>query len=128
MIAGVRAFLGTATVALLPSDRAELHQRLMQRFDAMLDAGFVDEVRVLHARGDLTPDLPAMRSVGYRQAWRFVEGRCSLDEFRLAAIAASRQLAKRQMTWLRSMPDATLIEPSSADALAALYDLCRKAR
>lgn len=119
--------LKLSTIAVLPADRVQLHQRVIQRFDAMLDAGFVDEVRALHARGDLNPDLPSMRSVGYRQAWRFVEGRCRLDEFRLDALAATRQLAKRQMTWLRSMSDAAVIEPSSADAMTSVYDLCRKA-
>ncbi|MBC8118923.1 MAG: tRNA (adenosine(37)-N6)-dimethylallyltransferase MiaA, partial [Burkholderiaceae bacterium] len=120
--------LNLSTIALLPADRARLHQHIRQRFDAMLAAGFVDEVRSLHARGDLSPDLPSMRSVGYRQAWHFIEGGCSHDEFRLAAIAATRQLAKRQMTWLRSMPDATVIEPSSAGAPTDLFELCCKAQ
>ncbi len=105
--------LKLSTIALLPADRAQLHQRIAQRFDAMLEAGLLDEVRALHGRGDLHPDLPSMRSVGYRQAWALVEGKCTFDEFRSAGIAATRQLAKRQMTWLRSMTDATLIQPSS---------------
>ena len=120
--------LKLSTIALLPGDRAGLHKHVVQRFDAMLNAGFVEEVRALYARGDLHSDLPSMRSVGYRQAWRFVEGRCSLDEFRTAAIAATRQLAKRQMTWLRSMSDATVIEPSSAAAATTVYELCRQAQ
>jgi tRNA dimethylallyltransferase len=102
------------TLALLPTDRAELHRRIAKRFDAMLDAGLLDEVRALHSRGDLNPDLPSMRSVGYRQAWRFLEGRVTFDEFRDAGIAATRQLAKRQCTWLRSMPDITVFDPSDA--------------
>lgn len=122
--AGRAPALKLSTIALLPADRAQLHQHVMQRFDAMLDAGFIDEVRALHARGDLNPDLPSMRSVGYRQAWRFFEGNCTFDEFRLAAIAATRQLAKRQMTWLRSMTDAVVIEPSSTAALEHLQKLC----
>ena len=107
-------------LALLPDDRALLHERIAQRFDAMLEAGLLDEVRALHARDDLHADLPSMRSVGYRQAWRFVEGQCTFDELRETGIAATRQLAKRQMTWLRSMPDATVIEPTLKAALSAV--------
>jgi tRNA dimethylallyltransferase len=110
-------------IALLPSDRAGLHQRIEQRFDAMLADGFVDEVRALRARGDLNPDLPSMRSVGYRQAWDYVESRCSFAEFRAAGIAATRQLAKRQMTWLRSMTDAKVVEPWSTAVLAEVVSL-----
>jgi tRNA dimethylallyltransferase len=119
--------LKLSTIALLPTDRAKLHQRIAQRFDAMLDAGLLDEVRTLHRRGDLHPDLPSMRSVGYRQAWNLVEGKYTFDEFRSAGIAATRQLAKRQMTWLRSMTDATAIEPSSATALCDLASVINSA-
>lgn len=115
-----------STIALLPSDRAHLHRRIEQRFDAMLNSGLIEEARALHKRGDLLPDLPSMRCVGYRQAWRFIDGNCTFDEFRLAGIAATRQLAKRQMTWLRSMTDAVVIDPASATALnelAAVLDL-----
>ncbi len=115
-----------STIALVPSDRAHLHQRIEQRFDAMLNSGLIEEARALHKRGDLLPDLPSMRCVGYRQAWRFIDGNCTFDEFRLAGIAATRQLAKRQMTWLRSMTEAVVIEPASATALnelAAVLDL-----
>jgi tRNA dimethylallyltransferase len=108
--------LQLATIALLPADRAELHRRIEQRFDAMLAQGFLDEARALHARGDLDPELPSMRSVGYRQAWSHLEGRTDFAAFRAAGIAATRQLAKRQITWLRSMRDATLIDPFAADA------------
>ncbi len=110
--------LNLSTVALLPTDRAQLHDRIAQRFDAMLAAGLIYEVRTLHSRGDLHADLPSMRSVGYRQAWRFVEGECTVDELRETGIAATRQLAKRQMTWLRSMPNVTVIEPTSKAALS----------
>lgn len=103
------------TIALLPTDRAQLHKRIEQRFDAMLNAGFVDEVRALHVRGDLHPDLPAMRSVGYRQAWRFIEGDYTYAEFRSAGIAATRQLAKRQMTWLRSTAGAIVMDSLGND-------------
>lgn len=114
--------LSLTTIALLPTDRAELHRRIAQRFATMLDAGFVDEVRALYARGDLDASLPSMRSVGYRQAWRLIEGRCTFEQFRAAGIAATRQLAKRQLTWLRSMRDATAIEgrPSALGEVAAL--------
>jgi tRNA dimethylallyltransferase len=111
------ARLSLRTLALLPADRAELHRRIAQRFDAMLAAGLLDEVRALRARGNLDPDLPALRSVGYRQAWEHLDGATSFETFRAAAIAATRQLAKRQITWLRSMPDAVVIDPFEADAL-----------
>lgn len=110
--------LDLVTIALLPSDRAELHRRIELRFDAMLQAGFVDEVRALRARGDLTPQRPSIRSVGYRQAWAHLAGETDAAAFRAAGIAATRQLAKRQITWLRSMRDATLIDPFAPDAEA----------
>ena len=115
--------LKLSTVALLPTDRAQLHDRIAQRFDAMLAAGLIEEVRALHTRGDLHADLPSMRSVGYRQAWRFVEGACTFDELRGTGIAATRQLAKRQMTWLRSMPNVTVIESTLKAALCVLETL-----
>ncbi|WCM89672.1 tRNA (adenosine(37)-N6)-dimethylallyltransferase MiaA [Acidovorax sp. NCPPB 3576] len=98
-----------ALFTLEPEDRAWLHGRIAQRFDAMLDAGFVDEVRRLRARGDLHPDLPSMRCVGYRQAWEVLDGEAATGTLDLAGLrergmAATRQLAKRQVTWLRSMP------------------------
>ena len=91
-------------LALVPADRAALHRRIAARFQAMLAAGFLDEVRALKARGDLHPDLPSIRSVGYRQAWDYLDGRVSRQEMSERAIAATRQLAKRQLTWLRSWP------------------------
>lgn len=100
--------------ALLPSARAQLHRRIEQRFDAMLDAGLVDEVRRLRASHQLHADMPSMRTVGYRQVWQFLEGDISEGTMREHAVAATRQLAKRQMTWLRSMPDV-----ESLDCLAA---------
>ena len=108
------------TIAWLPSDRAELHRRIEARFESMLRAGLLDEVQGLRARGDLNPDLPSIRSVGYRQAWDHLEGATSFDEFRAAAVAASRQLAKRQITWLRSMRDALVIDPMHQSAQAEL--------
>jgi tRNA dimethylallyltransferase len=89
-------------VALAPDDRTRLHERIALRFDQMLAAGFMDEVECLYQRGDLSPDLPAIRSVGYRQAWSHLAGEISAAEMRELAIVATRQLAKRQLTWLRS--------------------------
>jgi tRNA dimethylallyltransferase len=103
-------------IALEPSDRAELHRRIAQRFDAMLVAGLVDEVARLHDRGDLDERMPSMRCVGYRQVWDHLEGRIDRDTMRDRAIAATRQLAKRQTTWLRSMPDRTTIDCFAEDA------------
>lgn len=112
--------LRLATLALLPEDRAELHRRIERRFEAMLAAGFLDEVRRLMARGDLDADLPALRSVGYRQAWRHLRGETTFAQFRAQAIAATRQLAKRQITWLRSMSDAPRVDPFAGSALTEL--------
>jgi tRNA dimethylallyltransferase len=91
---------------LLPQDRTELHRRIAERFDRMLKEGLVDELRALRRRYTLEADLPSMRSVGYRQAWRFLEGEIGETELRESAIAATRQLAKRQMTWLRALTGA----------------------
>jgi tRNA dimethylallyltransferase len=89
--------------ALVPSDRSMLHERLAERFDAMMKAGFLQEVRELRARGDLTARHPSMRAVGYRQLWAHLEGACDLTEAVRRGVVATRQLAKRQLTWLRSM-------------------------
>ncbi len=121
----VHAPLAVRTIALLPEDRAQLHRRIADRFEAMLAAGFLDEVRALRARGDLHADLPALRSVGYRQAWAHLAGASSFDEFRARAIAATRQLAKRQITWLRSMPDVITIDPLRSCDQRALLALLR---
>ncbi len=101
-------------LALLPADRAPLHERIAQRFDAMLAAGFLDEVRALRARGDLHADLPAIRAVGYRQAWDHLDGEVDAREFRDRGIFATRQLAKRQITWLRSELDARVLDPDQS--------------
>ena len=98
-------------LALLPTDRHVLHERIARRFDAMLAEGFLDEVRALRARGDLHADLPAIRAVGYRQAWEHLDGLTDPAEFRDRAIYATRQLAKRQITWLRSDHGARLFDP-----------------
>lgn len=88
-------------LALAPGERHVLHERIGQRFLAMLNAGFLAEVRGLMARGDMTPELPSMRCVGYRQAWSHLAGETDYDEFVRRGMAATRQLAKRQLTWLR---------------------------
>ena len=95
---------GRALISLEPNDRVWLHARIAQRFDAMLEQGLVEEVRALRARGDLHLDLPSMRCVGYRQAWEALDGRLPMAELRDRGIFATRQLAKRQVTWLRAMP------------------------
>jgi tRNA dimethylallyltransferase len=92
-------------VAICPQPRALLHARIAERWQGMLAAGLLEEVRALYARGDLHVDLPAVRAVGYRQLWAYLEGECSLEEASARALAASRQLAKRQLTWLRKWPD-----------------------
>jgi len=96
--------------ALIPSDRAVLHQRIAARFDAMLAEGLLDEVETLRRIYALTPDLPAMRAVGYRQAWAYLDGDIDWAALREQGIAATRQLAKRQLTWLRSWPDVVVLD------------------
>jgi len=88
-------------IALVPDDREHLRERIAQRFHIMLEQGFIDEVRTLMDRGDLTLDMPSMRCVGYRQVWEYLEGKMDFDTMVEKAITATRQLAKRQMTWLR---------------------------
>ena len=105
-------------LALLPAERQALHARIAQRFDAMLAEGFLDEVRTLRARGDLHAELPAIRAVGYRQAWEYLDGQGDAAGFRDRAIFATRQLAKRQITWLRAELDARVFDPERAPPLA----------
>lgn len=105
-------------LALLPGERAPLHARIAERFDAMLASGFLAELRALHARGDLHADLPAIRAVGYRQGWEYLDGRLDAAGFRERAIFATRQLAKRQITWLRAELDARAFDPERGAPLA----------
>jgi tRNA dimethylallyltransferase len=115
--AGARERWPLPLLSLEPRERAWLHARIAERFRHMLDAGFIDEVGALRARGDLHARLPSMRAVGYRQCWEALDsGR--LDELPERAIAATRQLAKRQLTWLRSMPARRVIACDDADATA----------
>ncbi|MFT3791959.1 MAG: tRNA (adenosine(37)-N6)-dimethylallyltransferase MiaA [Rudaea sp.] len=98
-------------LALMPEDRAALHARIAERLDAMFAQGFLDEVRGLRARGDLHADLASMRAVGYRQTWQHLDGEFGLAECRKRAIYATRQLAKRQITWFRAERDAPAVDP-----------------
>ncbi len=107
-------------VGLMIEPRRLLHERIEQRLDQMLDSGFLEEMRRLHARPGLGPDCPAMRSVGYRQFWQYLDGEISLDEARDRALYATRQLAKRQITWLRSEEDVFLVDPLEAGAIDAI--------
>jgi len=107
-------------LVLAPTRRETLDERLAGRFDRMLAAGLLEEIRALHARGDLSPDLPALRAVGYRQLWPVVSCGEDLGMARAAAIQATRQLAKRQYTWLRAEPDAKWLEPGADGGVAAL--------
>ena len=113
-------------IALAPSDRSVLHARIAERFDAMLRAGFVDEVRRLRARYRLDPAMPSMRCVGYRQAWEYLDGEIGYDEFRFRGIAATRQLAKRQLTWQRQFretwPELQTLDCLRPDLAEAVLD------
>lgn len=123
--------------ALIPGDRAALARHLARRFDAMLAAGFVEEVRALYRRGDLHAELPAIRAVGYRQLWDFCAGSCELGRATQLAVTATAQLAKRQLTWLRAEPgfqgldpavdsgfDSVLAAARAADGVAATGPRC----
>jgi tRNA dimethylallyltransferase len=107
-------------ISLEPLDRAWLHTRIAERFDAMLAEGLVDEVKGLRARGDLHADLPSMRCVGYRQSWEMLEGAWPQAQLRDKGIFATRQLAKRQITWLRAMPHRHVIACDQSDAMEQL--------
>ncbi|WED21605.1 tRNA (adenosine(37)-N6)-dimethylallyltransferase MiaA [Vibrio sp. JC009] len=109
--------------AIAPKERAELHRRIELRFDKMVEAGFEDEVKALYARDDLHPDLPSIRCVGYRQMWDYLDGNCSLDDAVFRGICATRQLAKRQITWLRSWDNLTWLDSENIEqALELMTD------
>ncbi|MCQ2030101.1 tRNA (adenosine(37)-N6)-dimethylallyltransferase MiaA [Stutzerimonas zhaodongensis] len=106
-----------AQLSVAPAQRSVLHQRIEQRFVAMVEQGFVEEVELLRGRGDLHPELPSMRSVGYRQVWKYLDGACSRDEMVQLGVIATRQLAKRQLTWLRGWEGVHWLESSACDNL-----------
>jgi len=115
--------LDFVTVSLEPSDRLALHARIAARYRQMLDQGLVEEVRALHSRPDLHTGLPSVRCVGYRQLWNYLDGRCGLDQAVEEAIAATRQLAKRQLTWLRSLPERHAVDCLAPDAAVRAVDI-----
>ena len=115
-------------LALEPSERSVLHARIATRFDAMLEGGgLIEEVEALRARGDLHLGLPSMRCVGYRQTWEYLDGAYGLSELREKGIAATRQLAKRQLTWLRSMPERHVIDCLAPNAAASILQQITRA-
>ncbi|HEY5716714.1 MAG TPA: tRNA (adenosine(37)-N6)-dimethylallyltransferase MiaA [Psychromonas sp.] len=106
--------------AIAPAEKKVLHERIERRFDLMLASGFELEVRKLYLRGDLHLDLPSMRCVGYRQMWEYLQGTMDYEEMRFRGIVATRQLAKRQMTWLRGWQDLTWLESGNPDNFARI--------
>lgn len=104
-------------LVIAPTDRTILHEKIALRFDQMLEHGFIDEVRALFDRGDLDASMPAVRAVGYRQAWSYLQGECDAVTFREKAIIATRQLAKRQFTWLRQQTEVRWLETGDAMVL-----------
>jgi tRNA dimethylallyltransferase len=102
-------------LAVAPSDRSILHEKIALRFGQMMEFGLLDEVKALYVRDDLSEDLPSMRIVGYRQAWQYLDGKLNSDEMREKVIVATRQLAKRQMTWLRSEADLSWFDSQEND-------------
>ena len=110
-------------IALIPSDREWLRQRAALRFDIMIKAGFIEEVKSLYERGDLNENLPSIRCVGYRQAWDYLEGKVDYEEMKNRAIIATRQLAKRQLTWLRSEQEIKTHDPQNHDTSSILAEI-----
>lgn len=110
------------TLSLEPSDRLALHRRIALRYELMLEQGLMDEVERLYARGDLHPGLPSIRCVGYRQLWDYLDGKTGKAQAIEQAIAATRQLAKRQLTWLRAQPDRQIIDCLAPDVVAQVLD------
>ncbi len=122
----------SSSFAIAPKERAELHRRIELRFDKMMEAGFEQEMRALYTRKDLHPDLPSIRCVGYRQMWDYLDGNCTLDDAIYRGICATRQLAKRQITWLRSWDNLTWLDSENieqsletlSEAIASDRDSC----
>lgn len=112
-------------VSLEPSDRSRLHQNLEKRFDEMLVSGFIKEVQALRKNPQLHADLPAIRSVGYRQAWEYLDGQTNFEEMRYKALAATRQLGKRQLTWLRAISGRKTFDPFNPEELKGAMEYCK---
>jgi len=113
-------------VSLEPSDRARLHLNLEKRFDEMLSGGLMEEVEALRKNTALHADLPAIRSVGYRQVWEYLDGQIDLAQMRYKALAATRQLGKRQLTWLRAIAGRKTFDPFNPTELKAALDYCKE--
>jgi len=118
--------IATITLSLEPSERRDLHHRIALRFDQMLQEGLIDEVERLYKRGDLHPNLPSIRCVGYRQIWSMLAGDTNAAQAREQAIAATRQLAKRQLTWLRSLSERITIDAYADNAITQTLDIVSK--
>ncbi|RDB43872.1 tRNA (adenosine(37)-N6)-dimethylallyltransferase MiaA [Halomonas sp. DQ26W] len=118
------------SIGITPLDRRILHERIAVRFDAMLEAGLIEEVMALRARGDLHPELPSMKSVGYRQVWDYLDGKLDgegdIEQLRHRTVVATRQLAKRQLTWLRGWPGLHWVDAQGNDALGEVLKLVRE--
>ncbi|MCE9662624.1 tRNA (adenosine(37)-N6)-dimethylallyltransferase MiaA [Halomonas sp. M5N1S17] len=118
------------SIGVTPLERRILHERIAERFDAMLEAGLIEEVVALRARGDLHAELPSMKSVGYRQVWDYLDGKLDgegdIEQLRQRTIVATRQLAKRQLTWLRGWPGLHWIDTQGNDALSEILKLVRE--
>jgi tRNA dimethylallyltransferase len=114
-------------IGLWPSARAVLHERIAKRFDAMLKQGLISEVEALYRRGDLDLHKPSMRTVGYRQTWNYLTGAINYNEMIEQAIAATRQLAKRQLTWLRRYPEVQCVDCSGDSPMREVMELARRA-
>ncbi|GGF83753.1 tRNA dimethylallyltransferase [Alteromonas lipolytica] len=106
--------------AIAPDDRSVLHERIAERFDLMLEQGLVEEVQALYQRGDLHEEMPSIRAVGYRQVWQYLKGELSYADMRDRGIIATRQLAKRQLTWLRGWPELTWLDTFAKDNLTKI--------
>lgn len=115
-------------LSIAPSDRSELHQRIALRFDIMLKSGFIEEVEGFYHSGEVTADMSSMRCVGYRQVWDYLDGKLTKDEMRERGVIATRQLAKRQLTWLRSWPNLHQLETNDVKVLAKAREIIENAK
>jgi tRNA dimethylallyltransferase len=123
---GVLDYYSVVQFSLTFDDRALLHRRIEQRFEQMMSSGLLAEVVGLHEREDLNTDLPSMRAAGYQQIWQHLDGQCTLEEAVERSIVASRQLAKRQITWLRNWPNAHEIQVDDGQTYISLENSCKQ--